>query len=73
MKTRSLYHLLDDLNRDIYLPHIQRPFVWGEEQVRKLLDSLLRGYPIQTLTLCRFLRPEARHRLESLLLLTKRL
>ena len=49
MKTRPLYQLLDDLNREIYLPHIQRPFVWGEEQVRKLLDSLLRGYPIQTL------------------------
>ena len=49
MKTRPLYQILDDLNRQIYLPHIQRPFVWGEEQVRKLLDSLLRGYPIQTL------------------------
>lgn len=49
MKTRPLYQILDDLNRAIYLPHIQRPFVWGEEQVRKLLDSLLRGYPIQTL------------------------
>jgi len=49
MKTRALYQLLDDLNREIYLPHIQRPFVWGEDQVRRLLDSLLRGYPIQTL------------------------
>lgn len=49
MKTRPLYEILDDLNRTIYLPHIQRPFVWGEEQVRKLLDSLLREYPIQTL------------------------
>jgi hypothetical protein len=48
LKTRPLYQLLDDLNREIYLPHIQRPFVWGEDQVRKLLDSLLRGYPIQT-------------------------
>jgi hypothetical protein len=49
MKSLPLYKLLDDLNRSVYLPHIQRPFVWGEEQVRKLLDSLLRGYPIQTL------------------------
>lgn len=53
MKTRKLYEILDDLNRTIYLPHIQRPFVWGGEQVRKLLDSLLRGYPIQTLLLWR--------------------
>lgn len=49
MKTRPLYQILDDLNRQIYLPHIQRPFVWTEDQVRKLLDSLMRGYPIQTL------------------------
>jgi hypothetical protein len=49
MKTRPLYQLLDDLNKTLYLPHIQRPFVWSEEQVRRLLDSLLRGYPIQTL------------------------
>jgi len=49
VKELPLYKLLDDLNRTIYLPHIQRPFVWGEDQVRKLLDSLLRGYPIQTL------------------------
>lgn len=49
MKTRPLYQILDDLNREIYLPHIQRPFVWGEDQVRRLLDSLLRKYPIQTL------------------------
>jgi hypothetical protein len=53
MKSLPLYKLLDELNRSIYLPHIQRPFVWGEEQVRKLLDSLLRGYPIQTLLLWR--------------------
>jgi uncharacterized protein with ParB-like and HNH nuclease domain len=44
MKTRPLYQILDDLNRHINLPHIQRPFVWGDDQVRKLLDSLLRGY-----------------------------
>ena len=30
------------------LPHIQRPFVWDEEQMAQLLDSLLKGYPIQT-------------------------
>jgi Protein of unknown function DUF262 len=49
VKSRPLYQLLDDLDKEIYLPHIQRPFVWGEDQVRKLLDSLLRKYPIQTL------------------------
>jgi uncharacterized protein with ParB-like and HNH nuclease domain len=49
MKSQPLYKFLDDLNRSVYLPHIQRPFVWGEEQVKKLLDSLLRGYPIPDL------------------------
>ncbi len=49
MESRRLHDILDDLNKTIYLPHIQRPFVWGEDQVRKLLDSLLREYPIQTL------------------------
>ena len=53
MKTRPLYQILEDLNKGIYLPHIQRPFVWGEDQVRRLLDSLLRQYPIQTLLLWR--------------------
>jgi len=28
------------------LPAIQRSFVWGEEQIVKLFDSILRGYPI---------------------------
>ena len=30
-------------------PNIQRPFVWGEEQITKLFDSILRQYPISTL------------------------
>jgi hypothetical protein len=28
------------------LPAIQREFVWDEEQIQKLFDSLMRGYPI---------------------------
>lgn len=30
----------------IAIPEIQRPFVWDATQVRDLLDSLLKGYPI---------------------------
>ena len=30
----------------IGLPDLQRPFVWKNEKVRQLLDSMLRGYPI---------------------------
>lgn len=32
-----------------WLPNIQRPFVWSEEQVCRLFDSILREYPISTL------------------------
>lgn len=31
---------------DYVLPAIQREFVWKEEQIENLFDSLLRGYPI---------------------------
>jgi flagellin-specific chaperone FliS len=30
----------------IWLPDLQRPFVWKDVQVRKLLDSLYHGYPV---------------------------
>ena len=32
-----------------WLPNIQRPFVWSEEQIFRLFDSILREYPISTL------------------------
>src|SRR3954463_7815149 len=31
---------------EIAIPEIQRPFVWEATQVRNLLDSLYRGYPV---------------------------
>ena len=32
----------------IYLPAIQRRFVWGPRKIETLFDSILRGYPIGT-------------------------
>lgn len=32
-----------------WLPNIQRPFVWDEDQISRLFDSILREYPISTL------------------------
>ena len=32
----------------IVLPAMQRPFVWKEDRITKLIDSLLRGFPIGT-------------------------
>ena len=48
-KPRSLFRLIDEINHSLFLPHIQRPFVWEEEQMLRLFDSLMRNYPIQTL------------------------
>ena len=31
---------------DIAIPEIQRPFVWKSKQVRDLMDSLYKGYPV---------------------------
>jgi hypothetical protein len=35
--------------RELVLPAIQREFVWGEEQICRLFDSLMRNYPIGSL------------------------
>ena len=32
--------------KDYLLPAIQREFVWSADQIRRLVDSLMRGYPI---------------------------
>ncbi|MFA6223351.1 MAG: DUF262 domain-containing protein [Desulfomonilaceae bacterium] len=47
-KSRTLFRLIEEINGGIYLPHIQRPFVWDLDQMLKLFDSLMRNYPIQT-------------------------
>lgn len=36
----------DVLEGRVGLPDLQRPFVWRDSDVRDLLDSMLRGYPI---------------------------
>lgn len=38
-----------DEDGGFWLPNIQRPFVWSEEQICRLFDSILREYPISTL------------------------
>mgnify|MGYP003588714205 CR=1 FL=1 len=44
-----------------WLPNIQRPFVWSEDQICRLFDSILREYPISTLLIWKT-RAEIRHR-----------
>lgn len=33
-------------SNEVAIPEIQRPFVWNKVQVRNLIDSLFRGYPV---------------------------
>jgi len=43
----SIFSLLNQIKNDeIVLPAIQRDFVWPNERIYKLLDSIMRGYPI---------------------------
>ena len=36
------------MNRQYFLPAIQREFVWKPEQIVELFDSIMRGYPISS-------------------------
>jgi hypothetical protein len=48
-QAKTLFTIIEDINNHkLFLPHIQRPFVWDDEQMIKLFDSLMRNYPIQT-------------------------
>ena len=42
----SIAAAIDDLNESIFLPAIQREFVWTPDQIIRLFDSILREYPI---------------------------
>lgn len=44
-----------------WLPNIQRPFVWKEEQIERLFDSILREYPIGSLLIWKT-KSEIKHR-----------
>ena len=48
---RKIVGFLNNVDEEggFWLPNIQRPFVWSEEQICRLFDSILREYPISTL------------------------
>ena len=38
--------LIRDINRDLYLPAIQRELVWEQDRIERLFDSIMADYPI---------------------------
>lgn len=48
---RKIVKFLNNPDEDggFWLPNIQRAFVWSEDQICRLFDSILREYPISTL------------------------
>lgn len=38
--------IIRQVNRDIYLPAIQREFVWGSDRIERLFDSIMADFPI---------------------------
>lgn len=50
--TYQLEQLVDMVRSgQVRVPHFQRDFRWGKEDVRRLFDSILKGYPIGSLLL----------------------
>ena len=45
-QSRTINQVLPDINESIFLPAIQREFVWDTDQIVQLFDSVLREYPI---------------------------
>lgn len=48
MKKETIAKILNKLNKEIFLPGIQRKYVWKDEQIVKFMDSIMRGYPLGT-------------------------
>ena len=46
---KSIKDVLEDINHGkMYLPAIQRKYVWKDSQITKLFDSIMLDYPIGT-------------------------
>ena len=44
----TIAQIIKRLNGNYFLPAIQREYVWHQDQIIALFDSLMRGYPIST-------------------------
>ncbi len=51
-KVTSISYLLNEIkDGQIVLPDLQRDFVWDNNQIRMLFDSIMRGYPFGSILL----------------------
>jgi len=48
--SRQVSDYLSEINDHIFLPGLQREFVWNPRQIEELFDSLIRDYPIGAIT-----------------------
>ncbi len=58
-RSESIATAICRMNRQYFLPAIQREFVWKPEQIVQLFDSIMRGYPISSFLFWE-LKPENR-------------
>jgi uncharacterized protein with ParB-like and HNH nuclease domain len=40
--------IIRQVNKDLYLPAIQREFVWGVDRIERLFDSIMADFPISS-------------------------
>lgn len=60
-QTKKYQHLFSDIDSGrIKIPKFQRDFVWNKEQTAKLIDSIIKGFPIGTFIFWKT-REELRH------------
>jgi hypothetical protein len=63
-RSESIQSTVSRLNLQYFLPAIQREFVWKQEQIVQLFDSILRCYPISSFLFWE-LKPENRDKWEA--------
>ncbi|MCC8367148.1 DUF262 domain-containing protein [Xenorhabdus sp. PB61.4] len=57
MPSKSIKAIIQEINNDeadgggLWLPNIQRQFVWDTEQISRLFDSVMRQYPLSSMLL----------------------
>lgn len=55
MSSKSIKSMIADINNEeadgggLWLPNIQRLFVWNEDQIERLFDSIVRQYPLPSM------------------------